>query len=184
MRYYYPDYFKDFVCIGGKACSDSCCHIWQITVDKKTLRKYKHVTGELGKRMAEKIDQKTGDICPHGEENRCEFLNEDNLCDIVAKLGEDYLCETCYTHPRHEEVYPDVRERSLAITCPIACRQLLERKEPVRIIYEDTDEPGDKDKKFDYELFDVLLKTRDNLLKLQQDRELTISQRMALSLGI
>ena len=92
MRYYYPDYFKDFVCIGGKACSDSCCHIWQITVDKKTLRKYKHVTGELGKRMAEKIDQKTGDICPHGEENRCEFLNEDNLCDIVAKLGEDYLC--------------------------------------------------------------------------------------------
>ena len=43
MRYYYPDYFKDFVCIGGKACSDSCCHIWQITVDKKTLRKYKHV---------------------------------------------------------------------------------------------------------------------------------------------
>lgn len=184
MRYYYPDYFKDFVCIGGKACSDSCCHIWQITVDKKTLRKYKHVTGELGKRMAEKIDQKTGDICPHGEENRCEFLNEDNLCDIVAELGEDYLCETCYTHPRHEEVYPDVRERSLAITCPIACRQLLERKEPVRIIYEDTDEPGDKDKKFDYELFDVLLKTRDNLLKLQQDRELTISQRMALSLGI
>ena len=134
--------------------------------------------------MAEKIDQKTGDICPHGEENRCEFLNEDNLCDIVAELGEDYLCETCYTHPRHEEVYPDVRERSLAITCPIACRQLLERKEPVRIIYEDTDEPGDKDKKFDYELFDVLLKTRDNLLKLQQDRELTISQRMALSLGI
>ena len=62
MRYYYPDYFKDFVCIGGKACSDSCCHIWQITVDKKTLRKYKHVTGELGKRMAEKIDQKTNHI--------------------------------------------------------------------------------------------------------------------------
>lgn len=72
----------------------------------------------------------------------------------------------------HEEVYPDVRERSLAITCPIACRQLLERKKPVRIIYEDTDEPGDKDKKFDYELFDVLLKTRDNLLKLQQDEDL------------
>lgn len=184
MRYYYPDYFKDFVCVGGKACSDSCCHIWQITVDKKTLKKYKTVTGELGKRMAEKIDQKTGDICPHGEENRCEFLNEDNLCDIVATLGEDYLCETCYTHPRHEEVYPEVRERSLAITCPIACKQLLERKEPVKIISEDTDEPCEHDPEFDKELFEVLLNTRDNLLKLQQDRELTIAQRMALSLGI
>lgn len=184
MRYYYPDYFKDFVCIGGKACPDSCCHIWQITVDKKTLRKYKNVKGQLGKRMAEKIDQKTGNICPHGEENRCEFLNDDNLCDIVAELGEDYLCETCYTHPRHEEVYENVRERSLAITCPIACKQLLERKEPVEIIYEDKDEPVEHDKKFDRELFEVLLDTRDNLLKLQQDRELTISQRMALSLGI
>ena len=57
----------------------------RLPLTRKTLRKYKHVTGELGKRMAEKIDQKTGDICPHGEENRCEFLNEDNLCDIVAE---------------------------------------------------------------------------------------------------
>ena len=82
MRYYYPDYFKDFKCVGGMACPDSCCHIWQITVDRKTLKKYKTVKGPLGKRMAEKIDPKTGDICPHGDENRCEFLNDDNLCDL------------------------------------------------------------------------------------------------------
>ena len=184
MRYYYPDYFKDFKCVGGMACSDSCCHIWQITVDRKTLKKYKTVKGPLGKRMAEKIDPKTGDICPHGDENRCEFLNDDNLCDIVSELGEDYLCETCYTHPRHEEVYDNVRERSLAITCPIVCKQLLERKEPVEIIYEDKKEIEKRDRKFDEELFEILLDARDNLLKLQQDRELTISQRMALSLGI
>lgn len=184
MRYYYPDYFKDFKCVGGMACSDSCCHIWQITVDRKTLKKYKTVKGPLGKRMAEKIDPKTGDICPHGDENRCEFLNDDNLCDIVSELGEDYLCETCYTHPRHEEVYDNVRERSLAITCPIVCKQLLERKEPVEIIYEDKKGIEKRDRKFDEELFEILLDARDNLLKLQQDRELTISQRMALSLGI
>ncbi|MCI6655328.1 MAG: flagellin lysine-N-methylase [Clostridium sp.] len=184
MRYYYPDYFKDFKCVGGMACPDSCCHIWQITVDRKTLKKYKTVKGPLGKRMAEKIDPKTGDICPHGDENRCEFLNDDNLCDIVSELGEDYLCETCYTHPRHEEVYDNVRERSLAITCPIVCKQLLERKEPVEIIYEDKKEIEKRDRKFDEELFEILLDARDNLLKLQQDRELTISQRMALSLGI
>lgn len=104
--------------------------------------------------------------------------------DIVSELGEDYLCETCYTHPRHEEVYDNVRERSLAITCPIVCKQLLERKEPVEIIYEDKKEIEKRDRKFDEELFEILLDARDNLLKLQQDRELTISQRMALSLGI
>lgn len=157
MRYYYPDYFKDFKCVGGMACPDSCCHIWQITVDRKTLKKYKTVKGPLGKRMAEKIDPKTGDICPHGDENRCEFLNDDNLCDIVSELGEDYLCETCYTHPRHEEVYDNVRERSLAITCPIVCKQLLERKEPVEIIYEDKKEIEKRDRKFDEELFEILL---------------------------
>lgn len=38
--------------------------------------------------MAEKIDFSTGRICPHGEDNRCEFLNEDNLCDIVLELAK------------------------------------------------------------------------------------------------
>lgn len=69
MRYYYPDYFKTFRCVGGRACPDSCCHIWQITVDKKTLKKYKKVKGSLGKRMCEKIDKKTGNIKPYGEDS-------------------------------------------------------------------------------------------------------------------
>ena len=58
MRYYYPDYFDSFKCIGGMECPDSCCHIWQITVDKKTLKKYNRVKGQLGSRMRKKIDKK------------------------------------------------------------------------------------------------------------------------------
>ena len=94
MKYYYPDYFDDFECVPGHECPDSCCIRWQIVVDPDTLKKYRHVQGPLGKRMAEKIDFSTGRICPHGEDNRCEFLNEDNLCDIVLELGENALCET------------------------------------------------------------------------------------------
>jgi lysine-N-methylase len=184
MRYYYPDYFKTFRCVGGRACPDSCCHIWQITVDKKTLKKYKKVKGSLGKRMCEKIDKKTGNIKPYGEDNRCEFLNKDNLCDIVLGLGEDYLCHTCHTHPRHEEVYYNVRERSLAITCPIACKELLMREEPVVIEMEEDNKKDQYYKYFDQPLFGQLEYIRDSMLKLVQDRSIGIWERMALLLGM
>lgn len=184
MKYYYPDYFDDFECVPGHECPDSCCIRWQIVVDPDTLKKYRHVQGPLGKRMAEKIDFSTGRICPHGEDNRCEFLNEDNLCDIVLELGENALCETCHTHPRHEEVYPNVRERSLAMTCPIACKQLLERKEPVNIDCYEVHARKEWDPFFDHKLFAELVPTRDTLLSIAQDRKFSMNQRMVMILGM
>ena len=184
MVYYYPDYFYDFKCVGGKSCPDSCCHIWQITVDKDTYKKYKSVTGELGRRMSDKIDRFTGKITPHGEEHRCEFLNEDNLCDIILELGEDYLCETCRTHPRHEEVYRNVRELSISITCPIACKSLLMREEPARICRKVSNETDRFDIYFDEPLFNQLLYVRDNMLKLIKRRDMGISGRMLFMLGM
>lgn len=184
MKYYYPDYFDQFHCVPGKACPDSCCIRWQIVVDPDTLKKYKQVGGELGRRMADKIDFETGKITPHGCDHRCEFLNEDNLCDIVLELGEEYLCETCHTHPRHEEVYPNVRERSLAMTCPIVCKQLLTRQEPVGILHSKKNEKKEHDRFFDWKLFRVLLRTRDGLLYVAQNREASIAERMITVLGL
>lgn len=184
MKYYYPDYFDDFICVPGHACPDSCCIRWQITVDSATMRKYRHVEGSLGRRMAEKIDPKTRRISAHGEDNRCEFLNDDNLCDIVLELGEEALCETCHTHPRHEEVYLNVREQSLAMTCPIACKRLLEREEPVAILERDEKEKRDFDLFFDKKLFEVLVPTRDILLDIARDRSQSINKRMIMVLGL
>lgn len=184
MKYYYPDYFDQFRCVPGKACPDSCCIRWQIVVDPETLQKYKKLDGELGRRMAEKIDFHTGKITPHGCDRRCEFLNEDNLCDIVLELGEDYLCETCHTHPRHEEVYPNVRERSLALTCPIVCKQLLTRQEPVQILHDTVDGKKEHDRFFDWKLFQILLRTRDGLLHVARNREASIAERMITVLGL
>lgn len=184
MYYYYPDYFDSFRCVGGVKCPDSCCHIWQITVDKKTLKKYNKVKGELGRRMRKKIDKKTGNIVPHGKENRCEFLNDDNLCDIVLQLGENYLCHTCHTHPRHEEVYHNVRERSLAITCPIVCKELLMRESPVTIQIKKDNKIDFFDRYFDNSLYAQLSYIRDNMLSIVQDRQFAIFKRMALILVI
>ncbi|MDO4165911.1 MAG: flagellin lysine-N-methylase [Eubacteriales bacterium] len=183
MKYYYPDYFDHFQCVPGKACPDSCCIRWQIIVDPETLEKYKKVDGELGKRMSEKIDFRTGKITPHGCDNRCEFLNEDNLCDIVLELGEEYLSETCHTHPRHEEVYPNVRERSLALTCPTVCKQVLTRREPVKILHYNEKEKKEHDRFFDWRLFRLLLRTRDVMLHIAQNREYSIAERMIMVLG-
>jgi len=184
MLYYYPCYFDNFQCTGGMECPDSCCHIWQVTVDKKTLKKYNKVGGDLGRRMHEKIDRKTGRILPHGDDNRCEFLNKDNLCDIILELGEDYLCHTCHTHPRHEEVYYNVRERSLSITCPIACEELLLREEPVTIKVKEDNKKDRHDRYFDAPLFGQLIYMRDNLLSIIQERDIDISVRMTLVLGM
>lgn len=184
MRYYYPDYFDSFRCVGGKKCPDSCCHIWQIAVDKKTLKKYNKVKGELGSRMRKRIDRKTGHIKPHGKDNRCEFLNDDNLCDIVLELGEDYLCHTCHTHPRHEEVYHNVRERSLAITCPLVCKELLLRETSVKIRVKTDHKKDLPDKYFDKSLYKQLLYVRDKMLYLVQDRKIDVFKRMVLILGM
>lgn len=183
MRYDYPDYYEDFHCVGGKECPDSCCIVWQIEVDRKTRKKYRTVDGTLGRRMREKIDTKTGKITPHGDERRCEFLNDDNLCDIILELGEDYLCQTCATHPRHEEVYENHRERSLSITCPIMCRDLLERTEPVKIVSKYTKET-EHDFYFDRILFKKLLMVRDVSIEISQNRELPVFKRMFLLLGM
>ncbi len=184
MLYYYPDYFYDFKCEGGVECPDSCCHVWKIEVDAPTLKKYGKVSGQLGRRMAEKIDKKTGVITPHGEENRCEFLNDDNLCDIILTLGEDYLCQTCRTHPRHEEEYRNVRERSIAISCPVACRRLLLREEPVAILSDSDSKTDRRDRYFDAPLFEQILYVRDRLLEIAQNRRLRVGSRMALALGL
>lgn len=183
MKYYYPDYFNHFECVPGKACPDSCCIRWQITVDPATLEKYKKVPGKLGERMKKKIDFCTGCIASHGEEHRCEFLNDDNLCDIVLELGEEYLSETCHTHPRHEEVYPNVRERSLAMTCPIACKQLLDRVEPVKIKSKTVASKKEHDRKFDQDLFELLLECRDIMISIAQNRKHSIMERMVLILA-
>lgn len=184
MKYYYPDYFEHFQCVPGNKCPDSCCIRWQVIVDSETLRKYRRVEGKLGQRMAEKIDFKTGRITPHGCDRRCEFLNDDNLCDIVLELGEEYLSETCHTHPRHEEVYPNVRERSLAMTCPIACKQLLKRQEPVQILHCNVSEGREHDRFFDWRLFRLLLRTRDGLIQIVQNRDRNIAERMIMVLGL
>ena len=110
MLYTYPHYYKKFQCIASD-CEDTCCAGWAITIDPKSLEKYRHAKGGMKARLKESVDWKQK--CFKQREHRCAFLNDDNLCDLYTGMGPDSLCWTCKTYPRHIEVFDGVRELSL-----------------------------------------------------------------------
>lgn len=122
MRYCKPDYYEAFRCLAGK-CPDTCCAGWQIYIDEDSLERYEQVEGPFGNRLKNSIDWQEGAFFQCGR--RCAFLNEQDLCDLYAELGEEALCETCTRYPRHIEEFEGLRELSLSLSCPEAARIML-----------------------------------------------------------
>ncbi len=129
MIYIKPSFYSEFKCIGSK-CTDNCCIGWEIDVDEETLLKYRHIQGEFGEKLNKNlVEADDGSTCFKLCENeRCPFLNKDNLCDIIINCGEDYLCDICNEHPRFYEWFPGVTECGLGLCCEEACRLFVESK--------------------------------------------------------
>ena len=177
MLYTYPHYYKKFQCIASE-CEDTCCAGWAITIDPKSLEKYRHARGPMKARLRESVDWKQK--CFKQREHRCAFLNEENLCDLYKALGPDSLCDTCRMYPRHTEEYEGLRELSLSLSCPEAARIILSCKEPVRFL-EEEDDLEDDFEEFDFMMFSQLEDTRDVLFSILQDRSLPLTLRMSAS---
>lgn len=90
------DHLCEFVCIADR-CKHTCCAGWEIDIDDETLELYNNLPGEFGDKIRASIEDNHFVLT---EEERCPFLNKQNLCDIILKLGEDYLCDICNEHPR------------------------------------------------------------------------------------
>ena len=161
-----PDYYKDFKCIADK-CRHSCCIGWEIEIDKETKKLYDSVEGEMGRRLAENI--KDGECAEFilGESERCPFLNEKNLCDIILNLGEDHLCHICREHPRfYNEVCGRV-EAGLGLSCEEAARIIIGRKEKTALVSDEETECDDE-----------ILALRDKVTELLQNRKKSIKMRL------
>jgi lysine-N-methylase len=133
---YIPNYYHKFKCISS-ACRHNCCIGWEIDIDDDTLTKYKNVTGEFSERLKNNISE---DETPHfilSQNERCPFLNDKNLCDIITTLGEKYLCQICNDHPRFVNVFSDRTETGLGLTCEEAARIIITETSPFRLISED-----------------------------------------------
>ncbi len=181
MEYIYPDYYDEFQCTADK-CPNTCCAGWQIYIDEKSLKKYLRQKGAFGSRLKNSIDVAEG--CFHRYDNRCAFLNEDNLCDICLEMGEKHLCQTCERYPRHVEEYENVREISLSLSCPEAAKIILEKEEVTVFICEEKTEAEENYEDFDFFLYTKLLDIRSCILDVIQNRELNMSERMSFAVAM
>lgn len=179
MHFTIPDYFRTFTCIAGD-CPDTCCAGWQIMIDKKSLEKYRKMKGPFRNRLHNGIDWKEEAFIQNGR--RCEFLNEENLCDIYSEAGRHMLCDTCRKYPRHVEEFEGIREISLSLSCPVAARILLEKKESVRFLHGEKPGKEERYEEFDYLLFSALMDARDYLMEILQNRDVPMETRMAKAL--
>ncbi len=174
MKLFAPDYYPEFACIAG-ACRHSCCIGWEIDVDPDTREYYHTVPGEIGKRLAENIDDSGEASCFRlGADERCPFLNQDNLCDLILTLGEGALCQICDDHPRFRNFFSDRTEIGLGLCCEAAGKLILMRQDPVRLILLEDD--GEDEIPDEEEA--QLIALRDRLIAIAQDRSMTLDARI------
>ena len=166
----YPDYYPAFRCIAG-ACRHSCCIGWEIDIDEESLARYQAMHDPLGERLRNHI---SADDPPHfvlGERERCPFLNERNLCDLILEGGEGLLCQICDDHPRFRNFLPGYTEIGLGLCCEGAAQLILSQQEPVQLLSEGNWEEKDPDA-------EALLALRKQAFAIVQDRSLSIDKRM------
>lgn len=170
-----PDYYKEFSCIASQ-CPDTCCAGWQIMIDDKSLKKYQRFKGSFRNRLHNDINWKEKTFLQY--EHRCAFLNDENLCDLYTEAGAHMLCDTCRRYPRHIEEFEGLREISLSLSCPEVARILLKKKEPVHFQTIEKATSEEAYEEFDYLFFTALMDTRDYLIKLLQNRSVSMEHRL------
>lgn len=179
MKLFAPDYYPDFVCTAG-ACEHNCCIGWEIDIDEKTYTYYKSVPGSMQKRLSAGIA--TDGDGPHfvlSENERCPFLNKNNLCDIILELGEDKLCQICRDHPRFRNFFGDRTEIGLGLCCSAAGRLILTRSTKANmILLEDEGENGCTNPEEEY-----FFLFREQVLAILQDRTKPIDVRIRKMCG-
>lgn len=175
MKLIAPDYYTKFQCIADK-CRHSCCIGWVIDVDADTLEYYHTIEGSLGDRLKKGIDE-SGETAHFilGEGERCPFLNQTGLCDLITELGEESLCQICTDHPRYRNFYSDRTEIGLGLCCEAAGELILKRQEKMTLVVLEDDGQDDE--------LDVpdesLLSWREQLFAIVQDRDQTIEERVS-----
>lgn len=160
-----PDYYKAFKCIADK-CKLNCCIGWEIDIDEDTLSIYDSIGGDFGKRLKDNIS--LGD-CPHfilAKDERCPFLNERGLCDIITELGDGALCDICADHPRYRNYFSNRVEMGLGLCCEEAARIILLNPDKVKLIDIDSGETV------------TPFSEREKVISVLQDRSLPFYDRL------
>ena len=171
MKTFVPNYYHKFKCIADK-CKHSCCIGWEIDIDEFSLESYRNVEGAFGERLRRNIDFDCD--CPHfilQEGDRCPFLNDNNLCDMICEIGEDLLCDICADHPRFRNFFSDSVEEGIGLCCEEAARIVLCNHEPFSLISDDSGcSYTDEERR--------VLNERQEIFDLLQNREFSVFERL------
>lgn len=109
-------YYDKFYCLKD-ACPNTCCKDWKINIDNKTLKKYNNIKDKnFSKFVVENINASTNNVVLN--KKVCPFLDDDCLCKIQKKCGENYLCKTCKSFPRFTQKNKNLTIYNLYLSCP------------------------------------------------------------------
>lgn len=178
MKTVFPDYYSQFKCIADR-CRHTCCVGWEIDVDDAALAAYQKVPGDLGQKLHQNIIL---DACPHFKltaEERCPFLNEQNLCELILELGEDSLCQICSDHPRFYNFFSDRTEQGLGLCCEAAAELILSQPQPTQLLCKTDAEPESALTSLEQ----AILSARKRAFAIVQDRSICMNERLNKLLG-
>lgn len=189
MKVLKPFYYDDFKCIAGD-CIDNCCHAeWEISIDKKTYKKYRKLKGQWGNKINNNIGRIRSNISDlrYGKiklkDKGCSLLDEKGLCTIHANLGVGYLCNTCKVYPRKITKLGEIYERNLFMSCPEVARYFVRHKENFYFNMDeeelsDLDKDYIVDKIYDENLYNLLWDSRSLAMEIIQFKEIEIWKRI------
>ena len=173
MMTVFPNYYPHFACKADR-CRHNCCIGWEIDIDEDTLAYYDALGGEIGQKLQRSIKRENGCACfVLDQRERCPFLGEDNLCEIILQLGEDALSDICTDHPRFRHFFSDRTELGLGLSCESAAALILSQKEKTLLLCEDDGDgcaPTEEEAAF--------YRRREEMLALSQQREWPLDRRM------
>ena len=189
MKVLKPFYYDDFKCIAGD-CIDNCCHAeWEISIDKKTYKKYRKLKGQWGNKINNNIGRIRSNISDlrYGKiklkDKGCSLLDEKGLCTIHANLGVGYLCNTCKVYPREITKLGEIYERNLFMSCPEVARYFVRHKENFYFNMgeeelSDLDKDYIIDKSYNENLYNLLWDSRSLAMEIIQFKEIEIWKRI------
>ena len=173
-----PDFYDSFRCIADK-CTDTCCIGWEIDIDENSLKKYASIKGNFGEQLRKNIEDGHFKLL---QGDRCPFLNQDGLCDMICHLGENSLCDICREHPRFVEVYGDIMEKGIGLCCEESVRLLLTAEgtatSPIAFIEREINDEPDEIPDDAREARDAIFSEREHLFKILADRARPLNERL------
>lgn len=126
MITYVPNYYSRFSCIAGK-CQHTCCKGWEIDIDAESMKRF-----SSDKSIMKVVEE--GSFVLQGDEERCPFLREDNLCQMIIDHGENFICDICKDHPRFRNYYDDRIEMGIGLCCEVACDLIIGNTELFELV--------------------------------------------------